>query len=262
MTKAKAAKSGPDPQASSSRLSKGAESAMNASRSDDMNMINHAFDAQAGTPAKAQKHFFLDENGNLSDRCGPDLTKATPIDDVMRELGRLRGSYSPAFIHACADSGIDVSVIRTRDGEDHLMIGFPIDSQENLRRPRYDALVAQLGKTTWRRQSVIDLANMLGRFADNQPYRTIEEAAGAYIAAGGRIMVGPDGQCDEILHWSEAMLAEGYEGYPIRRMLQRYDATLRKAGARKAMAAFVRAHGRDDGPSGWIVLEAAEQRND
>lgn len=116
---------------------------------------------------------FVDEAGNPSDRCGPDLNKARPIDDVISGLRRLRSGYAVKFWQACKESGIDISVTRMPDGEDRLGLGFPLDCQEDLRRPRYNALVSQLKRSERRRQGVLELTNLLGNFADNQPFSSI-----------------------------------------------------------------------------------------
>src|SRR5690606_8033848 len=228
----------------------------------DMNMMTH-IDRRETEPATKSRHLFLDECGNPSDRSGPDLTKARPIGEVIRELGRLRSTYSIAFWEACSASGIDVSVMRTREGEDRLMIGLPCDCQEELRRPRYDALVAQLEKKSWRREMVIDLANMGGRFADNQPFASVEDAAAAFLDAGGRIRVRDDGGCEENRPLTdEKLMEEGWSGYPLRRLVHRYQATLRQKGGREAMKSHVLAHGRLHEPSGWTVLEKGSGSND
>src|SRR5690606_30603030 len=51
----------------------------------DMNMMTR-IDRLETEPATKSRHLFLDECGNPSDRSGPDLTKARPIGEVVREL--------------------------------------------------------------------------------------------------------------------------------------------------------------------------------
>jgi hypothetical protein len=199
---------------------------------------------------------YLDENGNPSERSGPDLAKAEPIEAVIKRLAPMRNGYAAAFINAAEASGIDVSIMRTREGEDRLMLGFPFDTQEQLRRPRFVALCAQLKRGKFRRNAVIDLVNLLGRFVDNQPYDTLEEAADAYAGAGGRIMIGPDGQCEEMIPYNEERFrAESWNGFELRRLAQRYDATLCMRGGRGAMAALVLEKGKVHAGTGWTVLQ-------
>ncbi|MBT2133968.1 hypothetical protein KK137_06440 [Croceibacterium sp. LX-88] len=196
------------------------------------------------------------------DLVGPDLGSAEPIEKVIKSLAALRNNYPTAFIKACKDSGIDVTVMREADGVDHLMLGCPCDGQEKLRLHRLDALRAQLRRGKSRRQDVIDTLNLCGRFADNQPFGSIEEAAEAYLGFGGRIYVLPDGQCEETTPYDEERIeAEHYDGYPMRRMLQRYQLTLGRRGAREAMAAYVRQHGALDEKSKAHVLEREGQAN-
>ncbi|WP_324741604.1 hypothetical protein U8326_00055 [Tsuneonella sp. CC-YZS046] len=190
----------------------------------------------------------------------PDLTQAQPIEDVLKELAPMRNEYPVAFVKACRNSGIDITVTRDENGEDHLMLGYSLDNQEDLRRARLDALTAQLRRGRHRRKDVIALLNMLGHFADNQPYNSIAEAANEYLAAGGRIMVRPDGGLEETIPYSaEKWKAEGWTGYPLRRLIHRYRSTLSKRGAREAMISYVFEHGTLHKGSRWTVLEDKER---
>lgn len=214
--------------------------------------------ANSTAAARRTRKLFRDHKGRPSERSGPDLSKARAIGDVIKELGPMRNGHALAFRNACQESGIDLSVMRTSGGEDRLLIGCPMDTQHELRRTRLDALQAHLRRSERRRRDVIFLVNLLGRFADNQPYPSTEEAADAFLKAGGRIMVRPDGVCEETLPLTKLQIpAEEWEGYPIRRMSHRYCATMRRKGARDGMAALVRQRGQLQEGSGWIVLEAA-----
>lgn len=215
-----------------------------------MNISTRIDPAPAYVPSKP----YLDENGNPSERSGPDLTMAEPIENVIGRLRYARNGYSVDFWQACRASGIDLSVMVDRDGDEWLQMWLPCDDQEDLRRARYDALRAHVMSTTRRRQSVIDLVNMRGRFADNRRFESVEEAAREFVSAGGRIYVLQDGLCEEILPYSEKqMMEEGWSGYPLRRLSQRYDATLRQKGARDELAALVRKHGQlHEGSGAWV----------
>lgn len=195
----------------------------------------------------------------LLDHVGPDLTKAEPIEDVLKRLGRARTDYATKFLAACRDSGIDASVNYWGEGEEKIMLGCPVDDQERLRRERLDALSRHLTSTPRRRASVLELLNMGGRFIDNRPFPTVEAAAEAFVAAGGRIYVLRDGSCEEVFpacnRTKAALEAEGWEGYPLRRLHQQYWATLRRSGAREVLAALVRARGKLHEGSGAYVWE-------
>lgn len=187
-----------------------------------------------------------------------NLTKARPIALVIKQLASMRSRFAIAFLTACAESDIDVSIMREHDGEDHLMFGCCCDDQETLRRRRLDALRGQLQRGKDRRQQVIILLNALGRFCDNQPYATIEDAAREFLSLGGRIYILPDGRCEEAFPFRETwMQAERSTGYPVRRMLQRYNLTLSGENARETMASYVRLHGKLHHGSQAIVLDEA-----
>lgn len=234
-------------------------------------MHHHNFPANTPTQGRpidgairARPKLFIDENGEASDRSGPDLTLAEPIDEVVAYLGRRRrGTYGLAFLQAAHASGISVSMVYRPDGG-VLMSGLPADGQEHLRLPRYQALFTHLEARSWRRQAVIDCLNQLGHFTDNRPYESVAEAAEFYLSVGGRIMVRPDGGCEEIIPGTDQQerlrMQDSWEGYPRRRGCDRYEATLRQAGAREKMAELVRQHGMLHEGSGWIVWEGASPR--
>lgn len=187
---------------------------------------------------------------------GPDLTQAEPISKVIARLARLRNGYSADFLSACKASGLDVTVIRNRDGVDHLQIGLPEDDQTALRNERHEALKAQLKRGKFRRQQVIDHLNLVGRFLDNQPFASSAELANAYLAVGGRLWIFTDSRLGEALPFHRDTAAEeSWNGYPLRRLVHRYAATMRQRGAREAMTAYVREHGKLHEGSGCIVLE-------
>jgi len=209
-----------------------------------MNMHTSISHTESFSKDRSGLHFFTEETGAESERCGPDLTKAEPIDQVIRRLQRLRSSFSVAFYQACRESGIDLTVMVSQLGEERLYMGSALDHQAKLRKNRSDRLGKLVVSTKRRRDDVVDLVNMLGRFADNRPFDSIEEAANAFIAAGGRIYVLPDGRCEEIMPYRPSIVMEdSWEGYPRRRMAQRYAATLLRTGAREEMATIVRERG-------------------
>jgi hypothetical protein len=223
---------------------------------------NVRFDDRAAQEWEGDKAF-LDEHGSPSHRAGPDLTRAEPIETMLARLAYRKtvrgGTYAVAFCNAARESGIDLSVTVSREGEERLSVGMPCDSQEMLRRPRYDALVAHIRERPQRRQCVIDHLNRLGRFVDNRRYASVREATDHFIAAGGRIFVLPDGRCEEALPMNEgAALRDDWDGHPLRRMSQRYLATMFATGAREKLAELVRAHGATQPGSGMIVWRAAQ----
>ncbi|HEY0148677.1 MAG TPA: hypothetical protein VGB70_06695 [Allosphingosinicella sp.] len=205
-----------------------------------MNMISTIERASAREECK----LFLDDQGRPSHRAGPDLTKAEPISEVIGRLRRARSTHAEQFYRACHTSGIDLNVNVSPTGEERLLMGVPMDEQEELRRPRYDALTAHLRSTEGGRQGVIDLLNMVGRFVDGRPYASVLEAAERYIGAGGRIYILPDGSCEETMPFDgDALAAEAWSGYPLRRLHHRYEATLRRFGAREELTKLVRENG-------------------
>lgn len=208
--------------------------------------------------AGEREPFFRDENGKPSDHHGPDLSKAEPIEAVIARLNPLRSAYSVEFWKACKASGLHLSVTVTRDGEEQLGMMYPCDSQMDLRKPRGEALTTHMNRSERRHRDVVALVNILGHFADNQPYPSVEEAADAFLEAGGRLMVRPDGKLEDALNPTiEQLNAEHYDGWPLRRLSHRLDATLRQKGGREAMAALVRERGELHQGTGWIVLKKA-----
>jgi hypothetical protein len=190
------------------------------------------------------------------DFIGPDLAKAQPIADVIRELAPLRNGYSADFLAACEASGIGVTVRRNRDGVDGLEFGLPMDGQERLREERLDALVAQMKRGKSRRQQVIDHLNLVGKFLDAQPFASAEELAQAYLAVGGRMWIHPCGRLGEALPWhGETPMEEWLNAYPLRRLNQRYSTTMILRGSKDELSAYIREHGKLHPGSGFIVLE-------
>lgn len=187
----------------------------------------------------------------------PDLRKAPPIEEVIRGMSRLRNAFPFAFLEACKASGIDISVIRDRDGVDRLTFGCACDDQEDMRRDRLNALSRLISRSVQRRQDTIVLVNALGRFADNQPFGSVSEAAWAYLEAGGRIFANQSGHCEETMPYRDEIADDARTGHSLRRMLHRYDATLRQKGARKEMTNLVLARGTLHQGSGFSVLEGA-----
>lgn len=200
---------------------------------------------------------------DTKDIVGPDLTKAEPIAEVIARLAPLRNGYSTDFLKACKASGISVSVIRDRDGVDGLQFGFPCDDQETLREARGDALVAQMKRGKFRRQQVIDHLNLIGQFMDDQRFASPEEWASAFIAVGGRLWIAPDGKLDASPSLTaETYRAEQWEGFPLRRLMQRHSSTMLNARARADLAAYIRQHGKPSKSEGFIVLEAEGRAHD
>jgi hypothetical protein len=237
--------------------SAGNEAGDTDARSNSMNMMT-AIEA----PISSRPKLYIDETGAPSDRFGPDLSKATPIEEVLKQLAHRKtgdsGTYSTAFYQAARDSGIYLSTGFNRDGSEYLSMGLPCDSQEDMRRERYDALRAHVGAKPSRRQSVIYLLNILGFFVDNRPFASVEAAADAWVEAGGRIYALVDGTCEETFSIADNVLEDSWNGYPLRRLKQRYDVTLRAKGARGQLAAIVRAKGHLYEGSGAHVLETQQ----
>ena len=149
---------------------------------------------------------FLDENGSPSERSGPDLTKAKPINRVaafIKSQRTQRGRQNAAYhlIEALKASGIGVhagwsaSLRQVREGTDEkdisLQIGFPCDAQESLRRERYDVLYPLMEDL---RSEMIDLMLEFGKLTDLRPYATGEDAVNEVVAAGARIYKMADGE--------------------------------------------------------------------
>ena len=193
-----------------------------------------------------------------TDMVGPDLTKAEPIADVIARLAPLRNGYWEDFLDACTASGMDVMVIRDRDGTDKLQIGMPADGQEALRQPRYKALTDQLKRGKFRRQQVIDALNLFGRFMDNQPFASIVELADAFLTHGGRLWLKPDGSLGEpwLPYTRDTAQQERIERYPLRRLMHRYTATLHRPNSSEALAAYICKRGKKCEGNSCIILEA------
>lgn len=187
---------------------------------------------------------------------GPDLGDAEPIGEVLDYLNRRRKkTYGLAFYQAARDSGIEVSVLyRGRESAEELFMRLPSDSQEAPRRDRYEALRANLHARPWRRQVVIDIMNFLGRFHDNRPFASAHEAARNMLQAQGRLMVGPTGEFDWNMPYDgERRLEDSWDGFPLRRLVQRFEATMRQTGIQQEMTELVRRRGQLHAGSGWIV---------
>lgn len=194
---------------------------------------------------------------------GPDLTKAEPIAQVIARLAPLRNGYSTDFLEACKASGISVTVLRDRNGVDGLQLGLPCDGQERLREERLDALAAQLKRGQFRRRQVINHLNLCGRFLDNQPFASAADLADAYLSAGGRLWVFPDGRLGQAMPYHpDSPELEWQDGFPLRRLVHRYKATMIRREARDAMIAHIRQYGTLHEGSGCIVLEAEGQADD
>lgn len=192
-----------------------------------------------------------------NDIVGPDLTKAEPMADVIARLAPLRNGYSSDFLAACKASGINVTVLRDRDGVDGLQFGFPCDGQEKMRELRGDALAAQMKRGKFRRQAVIDHLNLTGQFMDNQRFASPAEWASAFLAVGGRLWIEPNGKLDASPSLTaETYRAEQWEGFPLRRLMQRHSATMLGTQARADLAEYIRQHGKPSKSQGFIVLQA------
>lgn len=206
------------------------------------------------------RKIFRDENGQPSDRSGPDLTKATPIEDVVASFKGMRtaGHYPVAFYNAAKASGIDLTICYLPDGEKRFYFGHPCDSQVELREARSAALAAHMNAEPKRRDAVIDLVeNVLGRFSDNRPYATADEALNAVLAAGGRVYQLPKSDLPEIApHHQER--ADWWGDYVLKRAFHRWAATLRQPGMKEALTAALRERGEIHQGSGSYVLEPAE----
>jgi hypothetical protein len=206
---------------------------------------------------------FLDERGRPSERSGPDLRKAEPIEQVITRLRKCRNAFAMEFWQACKASGIDLSITIWKNGEEDLRMGFPMDCQAALRKPRGDALGKLLSSTERRREQVMELVYMLGRFADNQPFASVEEAADQLLSAGGRIWIWPDGQLEYVVPvTSRTVMEESWSGYPRRRLEQRLAATLRQSGAKEEMTALIRDKGILHAGSGTIVLSVPDSEKE
>lgn len=194
--------------------------------------------------------------GSIRELSGPDLTAAESISQVLNYLDRRRSdTYPCAFFQELIASGLSVSVRMDRDGSEHLMLGCICDGQEDLRRERLDALVRNLDGRPWRRGSLIRFVNFLGYFIDERCFESIDEAARRFVASGGRIILHADGKCREELRVTrQGELEDSWDGYRVRRVVQRYHATIRARG-RAELASVVRRWGRRNHESGTTVLE-------
>lgn len=79
---------------------------------------------------------------------------------MIARLAPLRNAYPAAFLKACEDSGINVTLAWRSDGEEMLLIGSPLDGLEKERRERLDALAGQLKRGKTRRPAVIALLRL------------------------------------------------------------------------------------------------------
>ncbi len=189
----------------------------------------------------------------LRRKSAPDLSEAEPIDDLVARLRPMRNAFAFQFVQACEASGIDLNVRYDGDGE-RLWFGVACDGQEKERCERRDALIAVLKRSPQRRTAVIDLLNMFGRFVDDRPFGSLEDAANEFLAAGGRIYVLPEGICEETLALTEQKIeAEHWNRHKLRRLQHRYRATLRKFGGRNQLSELVKKNGKREGASEAIV---------
>lgn len=221
----------------------------------DMNMMT-TISIPSADVGRSRPKLFVDENGDPSDRAGPDLSLAEPIADVVGRLRHLRNAYAAEFIRACQMSGIDLTVIRGGEGRERISMGYPCDGQEQLRLARGTQLAEHLRMRPTHRRQVIQLLNMLGHFVDNLPYQSPIEATDEFRRFGGRIMLRPDGEIEHQLPYDESLIKEeGWSGYPAKRVIHRFMATLRQPGSRNAIAQLVADNGVLHIGSGWTVWE-------
>lgn len=239
-------------------------------RNDTMNMMatltaDHPYSAESNSRA-----CYLDENGNPSDRSGPDLTKATPIKSVASRIKtlRTRGKRHDAalyLIDALKASSLDLqagwtaSLREVREGTDEkeisLSVWFACDVQETLRRQRYEALKPLIDDL---RVEIIDIIMVLGRFSDLRPFATGQDAIDAVLAAGARVYRLPDGKVGLALPIGKPAWENDYaNGWRLKRAAQRFHVSLHHHAAE--MARIVKQFGARSG-SGYL-LQSTEASN-
>lgn len=204
---------------------------------------------------------YIDSNGNATDLNGPDVRKARSIDEMIGHLNRRRTkTYGIAFYQAAHECGLWLSVQYQKDGSESLQMGLPCDSQERIRRHYLDALRDNIHARGWRRDAVVEVLNFLGRFADNRPLDSVLEAARQMLAAGARLMVNTTEELEWTMDYGDRRVMEdSWEGYPLKRLVQRYEATLRQKGAKAEMIELVKQCGQLHTRSGWYVWEGSIQ---
>ena len=121
----------------------------------------------------APRLWFTDENGEPSNRSGVDLAAQPPIEGVVAELeaNSHPRNYAAAFDAICASYAIDLQLLWLRDDPadyDGLRSGHPCDDQEGLRNDRFAALTASLERVPERREALVSLLLLSGRFTDNR----------------------------------------------------------------------------------------------
>lgn len=202
-----------------------------------------------------------EEIPKLRDRqwAGPDMRAAMPVDQMLRQLSERDDDdvgYLELWRLFVTSIGCSVSITFERDGDVGLSYGAPCDSQTRHRSRWMHFLFEDLDRVETRRICLMRQLNRNGPRCDKRRTdpRATTIAMRAFIRAGGRILITPDGQIEDkspVMRDVRDVTAEQrdralHEYFDVRTRL-RSDAQIKRAARLLGTAT----------ENGWLVLEAA-----
>jgi hypothetical protein len=190
------------------------------------------------------------------------MRAAAPIEQMIDWLGECDQGDDTAYVtlwRALVRSiGVSVLICYERDGDQGLMFGGPCDAQMRHRNRWMHFLLADLDQVDTRRELLMRQLRLSGPSCDKRQRnpRATTQAMREFLAAGGRLLISPQGQLEEggtcimrdVSTVDAVQREEALSGYFQMRRRFRSDAQIKRA---------VRMLGtRTD--NGWLVLEAGE----
>lgn len=134
---------------------------------------------------------------------GPDVRKAMPITDMLSALSMSASVGLPAYIrlwrYFVHTVGGSVGSMRTRDGEESLLIGSCVDAQLRHRSRWLHFLTEDLFAREGARELLEADIRRQPYFVDERPRdpRAVTSALRALLTVGGRVMLDPEGTIEE-----------------------------------------------------------------
>ena len=138
----------------------------------------------------------------IADRwSGPDMKTVMPIEMMLGVLHQTpdASAYLKVWLRLVETFGGWTSLIISRDGEEDLRVGLPMDPQMRHRNRWHHFLTKDLNEDPERRDLLISMLIAQGRYADNRPAdpRVTTRAMRDFLRSGGRILIEPDGKLTE-----------------------------------------------------------------
>lgn len=134
---------------------------------------------------------------------GPDVRKAMPIPDMLSALGAAAFAGLPSYIrlwrYFAHTVGGSVGLMRTRDGEESLLIGSCVDAQLRHRSRWLHFLTEDLFAREGARDALEADIRRSPYLVDERPRdpRTVTAALRGLLDVGGRVLLTPDGEIEE-----------------------------------------------------------------